>query len=281
MKFLVGIVGMGTNPHVGCFLDFAKALANALRALGHEVEYATAEARRLRPGRLIMLGANNLSDPGGHIPDGSIVFNSEQLAAVDNPAFFLQNYLQYRRLTVWDYSEANLAALKKLGITRAVHCPVGYVPSMTTIEPETEDIDILFYGSVAGPRREILDALDQTGLNIVRLFGVYGEDRDAFIARSKLVLNLHYYPNGVFEIFRVSHLLANRKCVLTEAGGCDRALEDFARLACAYVPREQIVDTAKMLAANEKMRHEQARVGQEAFKKLDFVQGVGEALEQS
>lgn len=281
MKFLIGVVGMGVNPHVPCFMDFARALANALRALGHDVEYATAEARRERPGRLIMLGANNLSDPNGQIPDGSIVFNSEQLAAVADPTFFLQNYLQYRNLTVWDYSQANIAALKKLGIARAVHCPVGYIPSMTTIEPEKEDIDILFYGSVAGPRREILDALDKTGFEIVRLFGVYGEERDAFIARSKIVLNLHYYPNGIFEIFRVSHLLANRKCVLTEAGGCDRALEEFARSACAYVPRGDLVDTAKMLVADEHMRREQARIGHEVFRKLDFVRSVAEALEQS
>lgn len=282
MKFLVGIVGMGKNPHSPCFLDVARAMASALRALGHDVEYATAEARQQRPGRLILFGANNLCDHDNAIPDETIIFNSEQLAAVTDPRFFLQNYLRYRKMTVWDYSEANVAELKKLGIERAVLCPIGYVPSMTTIEPApVEDIDILFYGSVAGPRREILDALDAAGFNVVRLFGVYDKERDAYIARAKVVLNLHYYPRGVFEIFRVSHLLANKKCVVTESGGRDKTLEAFARTACAYVDRKDIVEICRLLIREPSVRAAHARRGHATFKEIDFVTNVGRALEQS
>lgn len=283
-RFLIGIVGYGKNPHAPCFLDYARAIASALRALGHEAEYATEEARRQRPGRLILFGANNLRDGDGEgaIPEDAIIFNSEQLAAVADPKFFLQNYLQYRNMVVWDYSEANIAELKKLGIERAVHCPVGYVPSMETIAPTAEeDIDVLFYGSVAGPRREILDALDAAKLNVVRLFGVYDKARDEYIARSKVVLNLHYYPHGIFEIFRVSHLLANKKCVVTEAGGRDQALESFASRACFYVPREEIVAGCCALVDDARVRSEIAERGYQEFKKLDLVGYVRRALEVS
>jgi hypothetical protein len=132
MRFLIGIVGLGTNPHSRCFEDVARALAAALRELGHEVEYANPEAK---PGRLILFGANNLMDDpqNPQIPADSIIFNSEQLAAIADPSFFMQNWVQYRNFVVWDYSQTNIKALRKLGIQRAVHCPIGYHPSMSKI----------------------------------------------------------------------------------------------------------------------------------------------------
>ncbi len=277
-RFTLGIVGRERNPHAECFVDFAKALRDALRALGHEVVPET------NPGRYIMFGANNLVDSENKIPRDSIIYNAEQLAAISDPRFFLQNWVQYRQMIVWDYSRANVEVLRRLGIERAVHCPVGYISSMECIQslPEEEqDIDVLFYGSVAGPRREILDALDATGLRVERLFGVYGAERDKFIARAKVVLNLRFYPRGIFEIFRVSHLLANKKCVLTEAGGCDTELEALADRTCAYVERANIVEMCKKLVAAPNARQEIAETGYAEFKKLNFIETVRQALEES
>jgi hypothetical protein len=278
-RFQIGIVALNRNPHTPCFLDFAKALAAALRRLGHEVKYATPGGE----GRLILFGANNLRDDLEHpaIPADAIVYNSEQLAALKDPTFFLQGWIGFKDHVLWEYSEANMVALKTLDL-RGVLCPVGYVPEMEVVPQATdEDIDVLFYGSVAGPRREVLDALDASGLHVVRLFGVYGAERDAYVARSKVVLNLHYYPRGVFEIFRVSHLLANRKCVLTESGGCDAGLEAFAERSCAYVPRARIVDECRRLVADATARRAQAERGYEEFKKVDLVENVRRAVEQS
>ena len=49
-RFLVGIAKYGQHVHVRCFEDHMHAMAAALRALGHEVEYAT-EAAMARGGR--------------------------------------------------------------------------------------------------------------------------------------------------------------------------------------------------------------------------------------
>jgi hypothetical protein len=288
-RFLIGITGMGKNPHVPCFLDAAKALAAALRRLGHEVKYADTDERG-KGGRLILYGANNLlqaENAQGHevIPDDAIIFNSEQLAAVADPAYFLQGYLKFRGLTVWDYSNANITAMKKLGIERAVHVPLGYVPEMSTIRSlpyAQQDIDVLHYGSIGDSRRrEILDALEATDMNVVKLFGVYGDERDAIIARSKLIVNLHYYERGVFEIFRVSHLLANRKCVVTESGGCDPQLEEFAQKSCEYVNRGQIVETCQTIVKQLATQRFIENRGFDALEKIDFVEVVKRALEQS
>ena len=288
-RFQIGIFEYEKNPHMRCFEEFARSLAAALRALGHEVAAASPSGK----GRLIMVGGNNGSyDPADQQIKDAIIYNSEQLAAIRTPQAFMQNYAQYRNHVIWDYSEANIAAMRRLGITRAVHCPLGYVgeehsslflPARPRVPfVEEQDIDVLFYGSIRGPRREILDALDKVeGLRVARLFNIYGDQRDAYIARSKVVLNLHFYPHGVFEIFRVSYLLENRKCVVTEAGGCDEGLEEFAERACAYVPRDQIVEKCVLLASDKVARQHFEYQGHEEFKKIDFVESVRRALEQS
>jgi len=278
-RFTIGIVNYGRDPHVRCFEDFARALSSALKALGHEVIPPTDP----KPGRLIIFGGNNLIDEHGQMPKDSIIYNTEQLAAVADPSYFLRNFRQYRDFMIWDYSKSNISALHKLGLKNTIFCPVGYISSMTQIKPAADqDIDVLHYGSVGkSPRKEILDALDKTDLKVVRLFNVYGEERDAVIARSKIVLNLHYYPGGIFEIFRVSHLLANRKCVVSEDGGSDLLLESLAKCTTAYVSRDKIIDTCRELIADTSKRKGLEEKGFSEFSQIDFVKIVKEALEVS
>jgi hypothetical protein len=279
-RFSVVIVGYGLNSHAACFSDVAHAMTAALRANGHEV----VPYYDVRPGRLIMFGAQNILDPHHRIPPDAIVYNAEQVSA-NTGISVIQALKQYteRGHVIWDYSEANLTWLRERG-ARAVMCPIGYVPEMETIAPPpggVEDIDVLFYGSVNPRRKQLLDAMEARGLRVVRLFGVYGKDRDAYIARSKIVLNLHFYQRPVFEIFRVSHLLANRKCVVSEDGGSDTTLEAFAFRATALVPAHEIADTCVRLVKDHKARRALADGGYEAFKEIDFAQNVEQALKES
>jgi len=48
---------------------------------------------------------------------------------------------------------------------------------------------------------------DLFSVSFVVFIGVYGNQRDGFISRSKLVLNIS--TNASFEIVRISYLLAN------------------------------------------------------------------------
>lgn len=288
-KFLLGIAQLDRDPHRMCFMDHVKSIAGALRSLGHEVSYTPSTVEEVlaecRVGaRLIMWGANRLVEDAANnsfMPADTIIFQTEQVSAIDKPEFFVQNWIRLKSMIVWDYSITNVDSLKGLGITSAVHCPLGYHPSMETIKPAYEDIDVLFYGSSGGARRDILNALDETNLNVVRAFNVYGEARDALIARSKVVINLHFYQSGVFEIFRCSHLFANRKCVVNEAGGRDAQLESLAEASTSYVSRDALVDECRRLVGDDKARREQAERGYEAFKKIDMIENVRLALEAS
>jgi hypothetical protein len=276
-RFSVDIADLALKPHNECFREVARGVSDALRLLGHEV----VSARHAKPGRMILFGAN---DPASRYTRKAasdvIVYNAEQIVGSreSDPSQVLASGVDS---VIWDYSSINAERLRARGFSRAVHCPVGYIASMTTISLGDEDVDVLFYGWVNDRRREILTALADAGLKIVAVSGgFYGQERDRMIARAKVVLNLHFYEQSIFEIFRCSHLWANRRCVLTEGGGIDDSLEDLARRCCAYAPRDQIVDECRRLVASDRERREVAERGHEEFKKIDLVESVRRALEE-
>ena len=51
-----------------------------------------------------------------------------------------------------------------------------------------------------------LNNLTKKNIKIKCLFGVYGKERDDWISKSKLVLNMHMYDSKIFEIIRVFYL---------------------------------------------------------------------------
>jgi len=90
-----------------------------------------------------------------------------------------------------------------LGLPRPTYVPIGYVPELTRIAPAAEDIDVLFYGASYERRYAVLRDLHDRGLRVKWLSGVYGASRDAWIARSKIVLNIHYWDAKIFEKVRL------------------------------------------------------------------------------
>ncbi len=162
-----------------------------------------------------------------------------------------------------DFSDRNRRTLVRAGVPHADLLEVGYSPGLTRIRPVAQvdkDIDVLFYGSTNERRARILTALQEKGLKVANLFGVYGEERDAMIARAKVVLNLHYYRASIFEAVRVSYLLANRVCVVSEGEPGD---PDAARFAggLAMVPYDALVAACVALAADPERRASLAEAG--------------------
>ena len=73
---------------------------------------------------------------------------------------------------------------------------------------------MLFYGSLSPQRQQVLQTLRESGLRVQALFRVYGAARDAWMARSRVILNWHQAPRYPFESVRVGYLLANRAAVV-------------------------------------------------------------------
>lgn len=244
-RFCIWVVTPPGYTHSGAFAEVALGLQGGLRELGIEAPVVTARERV--NGRTIVLGANLLPGmPGVRPPGKSILFNLEQITP--GSEWLTDGYLRLlRRHRVWDYSRYNIAQLAGLGIRDAVYCPIGFSERLCRIEPAVEkDIDVLFYGSVNERRLHVLEELVKTGLRVESLFGVYGAARDAVIARSRIVLNVHYYPSKIFEIVRISYLLANRVCVVSELSPADSALE-AVQDGIVQAPREQLAATCRAL----------------------------------
>ncbi|MCV7329654.1 hypothetical protein [Mycobacterium cookii] len=214
--------------------------------------------------RTIVLGGNLLIRHGLEPPKNPIFYNLEQLGD-DLPSMTLPAFSDlFRRYPTWDYSQANIERLAALGLPRPTYVPIGYVPELTRISPAPEDIDVLFYGASYERRYAILKDLHDRGLRVKWLSGVYGASRDAWIARSKIVLNIHYWQAKIFEITRVSYLLANRRAVVSERGD-DPTLERDVEAGVAFADYGELVDRCVELLGDERARRELAERGYQAF----------------
>jgi hypothetical protein len=259
--FQVVLVQPEGYAHSAAFAEVLEAVACGLRSLGARVSVAV--NRLVSPGpQAILFGANLLSaEDAALLPPGTIVYNLEQIDK--SSSWCSPTYLRLlQSCQIWDYSARNIASLAGLGVSaRVVHVPVGYVPELSRIvAAPVEDIDILFYGSMNERRSKVMSQLRQNGLNAHAVFGVYGAARDALIARSKIVLNMHYYETNIFELVRVSYLLANRKAVVAECNPgteIDADIVDAVRLA----PYEGLVDACKELVADDRSRKALAERG--------------------
>lgn len=220
------------------FREVAETLHEGLTQLGFDSELLPPTAKPSFPeGRRSIVLAPHLLPSLGGLPDGTILYNLEQRGT---PAFHQLHTMiafanaERHRYAFWDYADHNAA----YWATHSIPCsvvPIGYVPALTRWGSGwigvSQDIDVLFYGVLNERRKALLDRLRARGLRVVHHLG-YGSERDELIRRSKIVLNVHFYEPGIFEIVRVSYLLANHACVVSETGLGD---EDFFRAeACAF-----------------------------------------------
>jgi tetratricopeptide (TPR) repeat protein len=193
------------------------------------------------------------------LPPGTILYNLEQIY-FGSPwlqTTLLDHFLQY---SVWDYNEDNLEQLKQMGVVNVQLLPIGYTAQLTRIpKQDNEDIDVLFYGSINDRRHHILSELEARGVKVHTTF-TYGKERDDLIARSKIILNLHFYPAKVFEIVRVSYLLANQRFVISERGS-QSADETAFGSGVVFAEYEDLVETCLEYLDRPQEREKIAKTG--------------------
>ncbi len=169
-----------------------------------------------------------------------------------------------------------------MGIAPVKHVPNGYVPELEVFaqKPEADkDIDVLFVGGSFPRRVKILDECRKLGLRVTHLTNCYGAARDNFHAHAKVVLNLHAYAAAIFETARVSYLLANGCCVVSE-NGTDQQAEDSYREGVTFGSAEEIPALALRLVNDPAARRKQAAAGQVMMRKMRFADTLSKALLQ-
>jgi hypothetical protein len=279
-RFRVVIVSEAGSPFSESFREVAETVTFGLRALGHE---ATLAINDFDPGATnILFGAHVLSEEAAAALDGRIiVYNLEQVVGESKhikPVFVDL----IRRCTTWDFSPRNIEQWRRYGCGGDLrHVPIGYAPELTRIPTGGEqDIDVLFYGLVNERRAAILQELREAGLRVEVLVGKFGAERDAAIARAKVVLNVHFYRSKIFELVRVSYLLANRKAVVAEVDP-DTELDADLREAVRAVSRAELAEACVDLCHDDAARRALEDRGYELFSRRSEKEILSRALSAS
>ena len=263
--------------HSAAFDELVESFVQAFEALGAQTDSAINQPL-IGEGINLVFGAHLLA-PTITLPPNSIIVNLEQMR---DGLFAQPHYLQLlKRHPVLDYSPRNVARLRQQTDNAHVHAfEIGTMPALSRIASVAQkDVDVLFYGSINERRRAILDALGAAGLVVKALFGVYGAERDAWIARSKIVLNVHFYEDQIHELVRTSYLLANRKLVVSE---CEDVTEIDAevRQSLVAVPYGKLVDTCIELVRDEPRRLALEHAGFECFSRRNQAELLKPLLAQ-
>ena len=238
-SFNVTVLDPPENHRYTHFLfDLVRMIAFGLEELGHD---CTLTRNRTEPGRTnILVGIHLLTQPdfveslvdSGH---RYVVYQTEIIqpgaingTALENRFQRILNPLLERAAAVWDTSDDNLAALRKMGVDAQL-LNFGYCQGLQEIRHHAErDIDFLFYGSLTTRRREVLGTLEQLGYRVKVMFDDASLFRNDLIARSEVVLTLRQSEaQAHLPQARLLYLVNNGALVSGDSGLGQEPLEDL------------------------------------------------------
>ena len=228
------ILGLTDHPAANCFVELDDALSQLTT-------------------RTVVLNAHAFPDL---IPEGAVVMQTE---SVPEQIFNTLSYLQERN-EVWDISARNAEHYTPTHVV-----PIGYHPSFERFAPVEPEYDIAFTGCLNTRRAAVLNALAERGLVVAYVgVGMYGAERDAILARSRLAINMLWEPGRIFPSLRVAHLVSNRVPVLSE-----RCVDGWSFVpTCPY---EDLVDVAERVVRDGARAQENAAYSLEEFRKMPLV----------
>jgi hypothetical protein len=160
---------------------------------------------------LLVTGVASLPPAGKYVLYQLEQLNDKGVGNVQPPisfnALFCRLILQ--SLVTFDYTQVNLkhypeACRHKL---RVLTPPILPMSCTNANKPKPKDIDVMFYGTANSRRNIILGILKEQlqchGYNMTVVSTLFGAELLDYISRSKVVLNVHYYANSIFESDRV------------------------------------------------------------------------------
>ncbi len=226
------------------FQDLAQELVTIFQSMGYQAQLTSTISKQNYLDLYIIFGMNDFNSP--LTPPNYIVYQLEQTTGQDESKWFNERYLNYLRkaLAVWDYSLINYQNLKKLGIRNIEYVPIQYLRTCDIIKqcaPASKDIDIFFFGSMNDRRQSLITQLQSRGLNVVVKTNVWKAERDELIARSKFVLNIHFYQHSILETTRLSYLLSNNCHVISESSG-DQLLDRWHQKYIQFATYDGLAD---------------------------------------
>jgi hypothetical protein len=157
---------------------------------------------------------NNYQPPG----DFNIVLDPYNRMKVDkrkyNVLFHQENN---ERIDYDDWNKVLHRSVIKL-CDKSIYFPLGYSSAFDyryDISKYNEDIDISFFGKISETREKLIKNIEGK-YNITIGTNLWNEDKDIFIARSKINLTIRAAPNNTFETLRSIQILSKGKVLFAE-----------------------------------------------------------------
>jgi len=213
------------------------------------------------PGKYVLYQLEQLNDKGAGNAYPPLSFNALLCRLIQNS------------FVTFDYSHVNLKYYPETlrNKVRVLIPPILNIhvksPIIKNIKAEDEgSIDVLFYGSPNSRRNIILGKLkaqlEYRGYNITVVTGVFGKELIELISKSKVVLNIHFYENSIFENERIhSALRFPRVRVVSE-----RATEADATMDPIYASHPHIYFCDEI--------RNYSNIGFEFHTNIDIVEGL-------
>jgi hypothetical protein len=160
-----------------------------------------------------------------------------------------------KALGIWDFSKILNRRWQSMGYNSfhvPMRTPLG-IYNRIEKKVKKKDIDVLFYGGKKDGRvkmeRLIRSKLGSTRKIVFRWFDLFNEEREDFISRSKIVLNLRFWPAGCLQTHRIEYLLARGKCIVSEISGNPELDCDYNQ-GVIFCETNQMVKTIDKLLKN-------------------------------
>jgi hypothetical protein len=150
-------------------------------------------------------------------PEKYIVYNFEQFTT---DKLWSDSYINFLKKAIYviDYSIKNVCKMNDYNINSFF---LPYMPSgvnkYNDLSNTKKDIDILFIGNLNNKRRSWLKELTNEKYSVKIITNLFFEKSIEYFARSKIVLNVHYYGgDSILEVTRIIPALENNCVILTE-----------------------------------------------------------------
>ncbi|WP_342719282.1 glycosyltransferase family 1 protein [Bacillus paramycoides] len=248
----------------GSFIDVARALKWRLEQEGNTAIISETILENVK--NTIVFGAHTYAHNPNLLPKNAIIYNLEQL--YEGSPYAHPLYLMLlKEKEIWDYSKQNIEWLKQKGVGKEIkHVEMNYAPTLKIKkdafdEELTEDIDILFIGALNPRRQAIFNQLKAVAphLNIVFKNNAWGIVKNELIARSKIILNIHFYLSGILETPRVSYAVANKKFIISENSNPEDEIE---WPGIVFTPYEKIIENVMTYI---ELPEERMKLAEEAY----------------
>jgi hypothetical protein len=150
-------------------------------------------------------------------PKKYIVYNFEQFTT---DKIWEESYIIFlkKAMYVFDYSLMNIFKHHSKNIN-SYFLPyhIDKIYKHPELPKGEKDIDVLFIGNLNHRRKEWLKNLTDNNINFKIITNVFYENSIEYFARSKILLNIHFYSGeSILEVTRIIPAIANNCIILSE-----------------------------------------------------------------